>query len=103
MHAFVMIPYQPLFDKVFNDAIKPAIEAAELDAEVVREEHYIGSIFERILVLIKEARLCVADVTGGNPNVMAEVGYSQGIGPPIVFIAQGTAETTPFNIRHKRC
>jgi len=103
MHAFVMIPYQSPFEEVFNTAIKPAIETAGLTGTVVKDEHYVGAIFEKIRDLIEQARLCIADVTGGNPNVMWEAAYSQAIGKPIVFIAQGTAQAIPFDVRHNRC
>jgi hypothetical protein len=41
----------------------------------------------------------VADVTGGNPNVMNEIGQAQILGKPLVFISQDSPEDAPFNVR----
>lgn len=103
MQVFVMIPYKPQFDRVYEEAIKPAVEDAGLAATVARDEHYTGAIFERVQSLIREADLCLADVTGGNPNVMWEAAYGQALGKPVVFIAQGTTDDIPFNVRHNNC
>ena len=48
MQVFIMIPYQPQFDNLYNAAIKPAIEDAGLKSIVVKDEPYIGAIFEKI-------------------------------------------------------
>ena len=89
MQAFVMIPYERPFDCVCDVAIKPAVEDAGLTATVIRDEHYTGAIFERIQELIKQSKVCVADVTGGNPNVMWEAAYAHALARPVIFIAQG--------------
>ena len=103
MQMFVMIPYKPPFDRVYGEAIKPAIEDAGLSAVLVKDEPYIGAIFEKIQGLIQEAELCLADVTGGNPNVMWEAAYAHALGKPVLFIAQGTAYDIPFDVRHNNC
>jgi len=103
MQAFVMIPYKPPFEDVYEKAIKPAIEGAGLTATVVKDEHYVGAIFERIQGSIREAGLCLADVTGGNPNVMWEAAYGHALGKQVIFIAQGTADQIPFDVRHNNC
>ena len=103
MQAFVMIPYKAPFDDVYEKAIKPAIEGAGLTATVVKDEHYAGAIFERIQGSIKEAGLCLADVTGGNPNVMWEAAYGHALVKQVIFIAQGTADQIPFDVRHNNC
>lgn len=103
MEAFVMIPYDGTFDNVLETAIKPAMAAAGLIPAVVREEVYLGPIFEQIQASINRSKLCLADVTGGNPNVMWEAAYAHALGKPVVFIAQGKPEAIPFDIRHNRC
>ena len=97
-----MIPYKPPFDDVYEKAIKPAVEDAGLTATIVKDEHYVGAIFERIQGSIGDAELCVADVTGGNPNVMWEAAYGEALGKQVIFIAQAVDEI-PFDVRHNRC
>jgi len=103
MQAFIMMPYNPTFDRVFDMAIRPAVNDVGLAISVVKDEQYVGAVFERIQELIKQAKVCLADVTGGNPNVMWEAAYGQALGKPLVFIAQGPAEAIPFDVRHNRC
>jgi hypothetical protein len=103
VEAFVMIPYNPVFDNVFETAIRPALKSTGVTATVVKEEIYTGPIFERIQDSINRAMFCVADVTGGNPNVMWEAAYAHALGKPVVFVAQGRAEAIPFDVRHNRC
>lgn len=103
MNAFVMMPYRPEHQQVMDLAIGPALQDVGVVATLVKDEQYVGPVFERIQSLIADARLCIADVTGGNPNVMWEAAYGEALGKPIVFIAQGTAEAIPFNIRQNRC
>jgi hypothetical protein len=105
MKAFVMMPYKPKFDDVYEKAIKPSIEGSEMTAYIVKEQHYTGPVIEKILKMIEDidTKFCVADVTDGNPNVMMEVAYSQARNKPVIFIAQGSADKIPFNVRHNRC
>jgi hypothetical protein len=97
------MPYKPEHQRVLDLAIRPALEAAGISATLVKDEQYVGPVFERIQAMITESLLCIADVTGGNPNVMWEAAYGEALGKPIVFIAQGSAEAIPFNIRQNRC
>lgn len=103
MKAFVMMPYRPEHQQVLDLAIRPALEEVGITATLVKDEQYVGPVFERIQSMITESLLCIADVTGGNPNVMWEAAYGEALGKPIVFIAQGSAEAIPFNIRQNRC
>ena len=51
--------------------------------------------------LFQQSRICVADLTGSNPNVMFEVGYAQAIAKPLVMIVAEGAQL-PFDIAHQR-
>lgn len=102
-NAFVMMPYRTEHQQVLDRAIRPALQATGMAATLVKDEQYIGPVFEQIQSLIADAHLCIADVTGGNPNVMWEAAYGEALGKPMIFIAQGAAEAIPFNIRQNRC
>jgi HEPN domain-containing protein len=60
-----------------------------------------GFILEQIRSAIQQSRICVADLTGSNPNVLYEVGYAQAIRKPIVLLA-GEGAQLPFDIAHQR-
>ncbi len=61
----------------------------------------VGPIMEQIRVAIQTSRLCIADVTDGNPNVMYELGLAQSVGIPTVLLCQNPLQV-PFDVRSDR-
>ena len=51
---------------------------------------------------IKTAKLVVADLTDGNPNVYLEVGYAWGCNVPTVLLIKN-AKQLKFDVRSQRC
>jgi SIR2-like domain len=95
--CFVMMPFGDPFDTTYYEAIVPAVSATGLRVARADELARPGMIVEQIRTAIQQARVCVADITGSNPNVMYEVGMAQSIGKPIVLISQHAPEI-PFDI-----
>lgn len=95
--CFVMMPFGREFDVVYYEGIAPV--AAEAGLTPVRADEIVvgGMIVEQIRTAIQNSRLCVADVTGANPNVMYEVGIAQTMGKSVVLLCQ-VAETLPFDV-----
>jgi len=60
-----------------------------------------GKITEDLITEIISSNLCIADLTGNNPNVMWEVGYAHVLKKPIVIIRQGIGRL-PFDVRDVR-
>jgi hypothetical protein len=50
---------------------------------------------------IREAAICVADLTGNNPNVMWESGFAMALDKPTILIGQAV-ETMPFDLKVHR-
>ena len=50
---------------------------------------------------IRGATVCVAELTGRNPNVMYELGLAHAIRKPVVLIVQ-SVDDIPFDLRHLR-
>ncbi|WP_425988942.1 hypothetical protein [Brevundimonas sp. TWP2-3-2] len=75
-------------DWAFHYVIKPAAEASNLRAD--RADLMIGSsmIGTNIFRALSEADVCVADMTGLNPNVLYEMGVRHSLRKPIIHIAQ---------------
>jgi len=99
--CFVMMPFGREFDVVYHEAISPV--AAEAGLTPVRSDEIAaaGMIVEQIRTAIQNSRLCIADVTGANPNVMYEVGMAQTMGKSVVLIAQD-ATALPFDVASLR-
>jgi hypothetical protein len=53
---------------------------------------------ESILQNIRDSNVVVADITGGNNNVIYEVGLSQGLGKPVLLITKDI-DTIPMPLR----
>src|SRR5262249_42966550 len=57
----------------------------------------VGSFFS----VIQQSWLVIADVSNGNPNVMYELGFAQGLRKPIVLVATGI-RSVPFDLASRR-
>jgi len=101
--AFVLMPFDTVFDDVYKLGIKGAVEkfGADLFAERVDEQLYREGILERIYRQIEIADIVIADMTGQNPNVFYEVGYAHAKGKLCILLTTNTADI-PFDLKHQR-
>lgn len=83
-------------DWIFNLVIEPACKAHDLLPERADKMSASAMIGTNIFRAIKEAPVCVADLTGLNPNVLYEMGVRHTLSRPIVHIAQ-TGTRLPFD------
>jgi SIR2-like domain len=99
--CFVMMPLSQRFDEVYRLLIAPV--ALNNGLTVLRADEMAGPgfIMEQIRTAVQQSRLCIADLTGSNPNVLYEVGYAQAAGKPLVLLAE-EASSLPFDIAHQR-
>lgn len=96
--CFVMMPFRPQTDELYRSLIKPAVERHGLVALRADEIFAPGSITEQIRVAIQQSRVCVADVSGRNSNVLYEIGIAHTLGKPTVLLAQDVGDV-PFDLR----
>ncbi|HSH87155.1 MAG TPA: hypothetical protein VK958_07915 [Methylophilus sp.] len=102
--CFVIQPFDSgKFDKRFEDIYKPAIEAAGLEAYRVDKDPSVSVPIESIEDGIKQATVCLADITADNPNVWYELGYAFAAGRPVVMVCseERTGKKYPFDIQHR--
>lgn len=102
--CFVIQPFDSgKFDKRFNDIYKPAIEAAGLQAYRVDQDPGVLVPIESIEKGIRQAAICLADITNDNPNVWYELGYAFASDRPIVMVCseERTGKKYPFDIQHR--
>ena len=106
-HAFVAMTFgkksgydgSPIdFDAIYNDLLKPAIEAAGFKVFRATEEQAAGDIktdmFQELLI----ADLVVADLTLDNPNVWYELGVRHALRARGILLVQGSTDKQPFGI-----
>ena len=101
LKAFVLMPFDPEFDIIFNDLIKPAIEDAGY--EVKRADSFLNqeNILKDIVRGIAEADLVIADLTTLNANVFYELGISHTLRRPTVLLSQSSKDI-PFDLKPYR-
>jgi len=97
--CFVMMPHEFAMDTVYYDLIVPVAEHSGLSVARVDQMYTPGVITEQIRVAIQQSRLCIADLTNRNPNVLYEVGIAQTLGKPTVLLTQ-RPEDVPFDLRN---
>ncbi|MFJ9566839.1 hypothetical protein ACIRQQ_43250 [Streptomyces fuscichromogenes] len=81
---------------IFEQVIAPACEKHGITAVRADGIANAGDINEQICRHVVESDLIVADVSGGNPNVMYELGLRHITGKPTIHI--GEAGQLPFDI-----
>ena len=102
--CFVIQPFDSgKFDKRYEDIYKPAIEAAGLIAYRVDKDPEVSVPIESIEKGIRQATLCLADITADNPNVWYELGYAFASRRPVVMVCseERTGKKYPFDIQHR--
>jgi hypothetical protein len=99
--CFVMMPFAEKFNDVYRLLIAPAAERNGLSVLRADEIASSGFIVEQIRTAIQQSRLCIADCTGVNPNVMWEIGFASSGNKPLILIAE-EASMLPFDLAHQR-
>ena len=97
--VFVLMPFSKDFDDVYQVGIRPACEAAGAYAERVDEQHYDGTILDRIYNQISKADVIVSEMTGRNPNVFYETGYAHALGKQVILLTRN-ADDIPFDLKN---
>ena len=95
--VFVACSFTPQMDPVYL-AIASAARAVGLRAERVKDVQGDYRITDKILAMIRRARLIVADLTDERPNVYFELGYARGLGKRVITILRA-GTTAHFDVR----
>jgi nucleoside 2-deoxyribosyltransferase len=91
------------YDKRYDDILEPAISEAGLEPYRVDQDPSVTIPIDDIENHIREAEICLADISTNNPNVWYEVGYAFANGKPVVLIcAEPRTEAFPFDVRHRQ-
>jgi tetratricopeptide (TPR) repeat protein len=110
-HAFVAMPFgtkrgpdgQDIdFNRIYEELIRPALEAADLEVFRADEESRAGEIRRDMFQELLVADLVVADLTLDNPNVWYELGVRHALRARGVVLVQGPRAGQPFDIYTER-
>jgi nucleoside 2-deoxyribosyltransferase len=96
--VFVLMPFQPEFDSMFEEGIREGARKANATAERVDEQKYDGTIMARVVGQIEAADLVVAVLVGNRPNVMYEVGLAHGLQKRVVLVTDD-ANAIAFDLK----
>ena len=99
--CFVIMPFQEEFKKIYERAIKPAIETEGCDCIRVDEIDGGGNIIRHIVNSTDEANIVIADLTGDNPNVLYELGLAHGLFKHVIMLTQHI-DKIPFDLKNYR-
>lgn len=100
--VFVLMPFDKIFDDVYNLGIKGAVEQSGMFCQRVDEQiFHQENILTRIYNQINTADVIVADMTGRNPNVFYEVGYAHAKGKVCILLTNNSQDI-PFDLKHHR-
>lgn len=101
--CFVIQPFDGgKFDKRFAEVFAPAIKASGLDAYRVDRDPNVEIPIHDIEKGIREAAVCLADITLDNPNVWFELGFAISAKKQVVMVC--SKERTgkfPFDVQHR--
>jgi hypothetical protein len=98
---FVLMPFQPRFNDVYKLAVQEIASELQLVAERADDIQHNGEIIDVVLKKITDAAVVIADLTGANPNVFYEVGYSHHVKPDRTILMTQNVKRVPFDLRGK--
>lgn len=100
--CFVIQPFDGgSFDKRYSDIIEPAIKDANLSPYRVDQDPSVEVPIDDIEKGIREARICLAEVTTDNPNVWYELGFALACEKSVILICSEDRTKFPFDIQHR--
>jgi hypothetical protein len=88
-------------DEVLDYIIEPALK--DMGIEAVRADKLTdpGLITDQIIAAIVNYDLCIADLSGQNPNVFYELAIAQAYRRPVVLLTRA-GEIIPFDVKNYR-
>lgn len=99
--VFVLMPFDPEFDDVYEFGIKGAANDVGAYAERLDEQMFTEGMLDRIFNQISKADVIVGDMTGRNANVFYEVGYAHALGKVTLLVTQ-TKDDIPFDLQQRQ-
>lgn len=98
--AFVAMHFHDDMKSVYEEGIRPAIEA-DGKTKCVRIDgvQHNNKICDEIIAAIRKSRYVVADFTGNRGGVYYEAGFAHGLGIPVIWTVKGSTDGLHFDTR----
>jgi hypothetical protein len=91
-----------MFDARYEDVIAPAVTAAGLEPYRVDRDPKVSIPIQDIESGIRNARICLAEITLDNPNVWFELGFAIASFKDVVLVCSDARATKfPFDVQHR--
>lgn len=101
--VFVIMPFASAFEDVWKGGIERACDKEGVGYMRVDKVSLSSWITKDIIDFIEMADFVIADITGNNPNVMFEFGWSLALKKkPIVIRDENDSERLPFDVKDIR-
>ena len=101
--VFVIMPFDEKFKRVEEGILRAAtgVHNATTCGRLSRITE-AGKVTDQLYREIRGCRMCIADITGKNSNVLWETGYAMGLEKDVIFVSQEKPEENPFDLRNER-
>lgn len=99
--CFIIMPFASQFRLVYDNAIMRAVTESEMICRRGDDISQPGAILSQIWQSLLQARLVIADLSGGNGNVLYELGLASVLGHEAILLTQDISDV-PFDLRHQR-
>src|SRR6516165_4100707 len=96
-----MTPFKEPYDSIYQKILAPAIGAAGLVPVRGDQIRRPGDAVAQIWNAIREADICVADISETNPKVMYELGLAHAMQKQVILLIKKTRKA-PFNLTAQR-
>lgn len=97
--VFCIMKFEPAFDDLYQDVIKPQCEKLGLRAIRADESYASTPIINDIIQEISESSIIICDITMDNPNVFYELGYAHALRKTTILLADRQKRTNlPFDV-----
>ncbi len=100
--CFVIQPFdKDKFDQRYTDIFEPAIREAGIEPCRVDRDPSVRIPIEQIEEGIKSAKICFAEITLDNPNILYELGFAFASGKDVVMVTE-ERQKFPINSQHRQ-
>lgn len=91
-----------VFDKRYDDVFAPGIREAGLEPYRVDRDPGVSIPIDDIETGIRNAELCLAEITTDNPNVRFELGFAIAVPKEVVLVCSEDRKSRfPFDVQHR--
>lgn len=93
------------FDRIYHDFLKRAVEEFEINGQryfncISRYTEHDSALMKGVVNDLNEADLVIADLTGGDPNVMYELGIRHALRRGTIMVTQNAGEVPNDILNH---